>query len=288
MAKKHRNILVWIKKQVHTQRKEGPCVRISLYHIPPTGKLGAEINRINMGENVVDGDSLNDSHLEAYAEEFYNEAESYADGIGETQTFCLVSYFEDDTEKGISRHAFRVDIEREDDGNALNAVSSEPANMGGMLKQFMRHNETTMRTLVSSFAGSLGTLQKQNDRLSGMVEKLWDDKVSQIDAIEELSSAHHQRQIELKREEKSSEMRSQLAENAMALLPAIANKMIGKKIIPETTDITMMQVVKLAETIDPDELQAILMALKSPEKKIAFVELLKSVAERTQQADDPS
>lgn len=272
-----KGIITWVKKQLFVTRKEGRCVRFVLYHATPNAKVGAEVARVNVGENLAQHEGITDDTAESYAEELYREGESYAEGLGETQTFAIAAYFEADEEKAMARTAFRIDVDSEE---ITGSLSSEPASLAGLVKQQMRHNEALMRICATSFGTAIGTVQKQNDRLSAMLEKLWDEKVTTIETIEEMATAHHTRKIEAMREEGAQKAKEQLMDSVMALLPAVANKMVGKKILPETTDITLMQVVKLVEALTPAEMEAIIATLP-PDKQVTFVEMIKTVQERT-------
>jgi hypothetical protein len=278
----HKKLTEWCRKQIASNRREGKCVRLSLHHVSPMGKATAEIARVGVGDGLPDSELVTDIHADGYARELWQEAENYAEGIGDTQAFVACAYFEADADKVIARHAFRIHVEGED---ASGIVDTEPGNLSGMVKQQMRHNEAVMRIMTQSYGAVLGSQNRHIERMSSMLEKLWEDKLSNIEATEELISAHHQRAMEMRQVETTAKIKEDAASSIMTLLPAIANKIIGKKILPETTDVTLQQVVKLAEGLSEEEFTGMLAALP-PAKKIALIELMKTVEDRSNESEE--
>lgn len=276
-ARINRGIVTWMKKQIFVKRKDGECSRFVLHHVGTNGKLGTEICTINIGEHKEPHTPINEDDIAGYATEIETDANQYAEAIGATQTFAIAAYFEDDPDRAIGRHPFRVNVESPEDNDD---VASEPSNLTGLVKQQMRHNEMLMRINTGSMGSMIATLQKQNEQLSTMVTKLFEDRVEQIDAVESLMSGKHQRDLEVEQARLNGVQKSQLFESFLALLPAAANKMIGKRILPETQDVIQLQIVKLMEAMTPEEIEGMLNAINSPEKKIAMIELLKLVQDR--------
>lgn len=264
----------WVKKQCFLERKQGRCARIVLHHVGTNGKLGPEICTVNVGEHKEAGELVNDDDCHQYTAELIADANQYAEGIGQTQTFALASYFEGDPEAAIARYAFRINIQAiEEDGD----ISSEPASLEGMTKQLMRHLEAKERMQIASFGTVLSSLQNQNKQLSELCTRMMEERAEQAEAFEQIISAKHERTIELNEQEVTARRKGQIIDNVIALLPPIANKIIGQKILPNTTDVSLLQVVKLAEALTPAEMEGILGAIVGPEKKIAFIELIQSV-----------
>lgn len=277
MSQNEKKIASWIKKQLWQERKQGKCTKLVLHHVGTQGRLGPAINTINVGEGKpVESDGRADEgDIEQYTAEMYENAQTYAEGIGQTQTFALAAYFEEDETAALARFVFRCRVEQEDEDGE---VSSEPADMAGHLRQLMRHNEAHMRLNVAAMGQVMNTLTKQNQQLSEMVEKLVEGRFEQIEAVEELMSKKHERALDLKREEQKQVLQTQLADNVMALLPAVANKIVGRKILPEQ-NVIELGIVKWAEALTANEIQTI-MGSMSPEKQIAFGELLQQIASR--------
>jgi len=269
-----RNIFQWVKKQCFVERKQGRCTRIVLHHVGTNGKLGAEICTVNVGEHKAPGDMVNEEDCHSYTADVVEDANQYAEGIGATQSFALAAYFEDDPESAVARYAFRINVTpMEEEGD----VSSEPANLEGITKQLMRHLEAKERMQIASFGTVLSALQNQNKQLNDLCARLMEERVEQAEAFESLISGKHARDLELQEQETGAKLKERILDNLMALAPAMANKLLGRKILPETTDVTLMQVVKLVEALTPQDLDNVVNSLDGPEKRIAFVELIQAV-----------
>lgn len=279
-----RKLRTWLRKQLFTERKQGPCVKVVLHHMGTSGKLGPPIVTLNIGEGKVPGEPLNDDDLSIYAGELEEGACDYAEGVGMTQTFICASYYEEDPEQALGRHAFsiKIDREEEEDTEAL----SEPANTAGLVKQQMRHNEGLMRLFVASTGTLMHTLQKQNEMLATQVQKLFDDKVEGLDAMEALVSSKHEREIQLRITDQKAEHKNQILQNLLALLPAVGNKIIGRKILPETTDTIQLQIVRFVEALTQQDAERIFAALNDPQKQIAWSELLGLIAKQAEKDND--
>ncbi len=275
--KVQKNIVQWMKRQTFVKRAAGECTRFVLHHVGSSGKLGPEVMTVNVGENKQPGEAVNEEDLAGYAMEIEGEASNYAEAIGQTQTFAIAAYFEEDASKALARFAFRINVEEVEDNEEL---SSEGANPQGIQRQQMRHNEALMKINTGAFGSILNTLQRQNDQLSSMVEKLFNDRVEQIEAVETLISAKHQRDIEVEQQRISGEHKAKMLDNVLALLPAAANKFIGKKLLPETTDVIQMQIVRFMEALTPADAERMIASVAEPEKKVALLELFRLVQER--------
>lgn len=278
----HRSIKQWLSKQILVQHKQGRCVKVILHHVGTSGKLGPEICVVNVGEFKESGHEIDDGDIEQYTGELESEATSYAEGVGTTQTFAIAAYFEEDEERPLARHAFRVAVEGlEGDDD----VSSEPANSAGLQKQLMRHLEGKERIQSSMLGSVLHTLQKQNEQLSTMVTRMMESRVEELQAAEELISTKHQRDMELEDQKQTNVHKGQLLDNLLALLPAVANKAMGRKIIPETTDPIQLQLMKLVEALTEKDVEGLLNAVPEPEKKIALIQTLQLVKEAVDARD---
>lgn len=274
-----RNLTVWLRRQVYVVRNnDGKCTRFVLYHVSPTQKIGNEVASIVVGDGLGPGEKLDDSTIDGYAEELVSEADSYTDGTGGTQSFVVGSIFENDPDRIVARHAFRCAREDDDD----NPVGSEPATATGLMSQLMRHTEAMVRQNNAMFGTAVTTLVKQNATLSDMVEKFLETRVHELEAAEELVSAKHQRDIDLRREESTAAVKERMVETAIALLPAVANRAIGKKILPETTDTALMALVGFADTLSAEQIEVMSGAM-DPGQRIAFFELLQSIQKKQQE-----
>lgn len=274
-----RNLTIWLRRQIYIVRhSEGKCSRFVLHSISPTQKLGNEITSITVGDGLAPGEKLDDTTIDSYASDLMQEAESYTDGIGGTQSFAVGAIFDGDNDRIVARHAFRCHREEEDDST----MGSEPATATGLMSQLMRHTEAMVRQNNAMFGTAVTTLVKQNSTLSDMVEKFLETRVNELEAAEELISAKHQRDLDLRKEEGQAAVREKMVETAMALLPAVANRAIGKKILPETTDSSLMALMGFADTLTPAQIEVISSAM-DPGQRIAFFELLQSIQKKQEE-----
>lgn len=271
----------WVKKQIHLTRKQGRCTRIVLHHVGTAARLGPEVETVNVGEGLSPDEDITDVVMDGYVSDIIEAAEAYAEGIGSTQTFCVAGYFED-AEQAVSRHTFRVNVEGMID---TGDVGSEPATEAGLTKQLMRHLESIQRMNMQFSGQIMHTMVKENERLSTQVETMQESYVEALQTMEELSTQKHTRDLALKEKDHDLQTRAKLIDAGTALLPALANKVIGAKILPETTDPLKMQIVKLAQALSPGEMEGIMNAIQNPALKIAFYEVLSTVASEVGTAD---
>lgn len=265
----------WLKRQAFQAKKEdGKLVKVTMHVVTPNTKLGPEVLSISPGENLEPDAGLTDDMVEGYASDLFNEACEYADGVGQTTTFMLAAFFEEDEHNAKARHPFTI---RNENPEAVDGeVSTEPATQSGLVKQLMRHNESMARIMMGSIAQTQGTLIKQNEVLAKMAEQGMEDKADLLQAFETLASAKHDREIELRKLESAEKAKGAIVEQAVALLPAVANKFIGHKILKENATPMEQLLVKAAETWTQPQIDAMLKTM-STEQQIAFIELLQGL-----------
>lgn len=273
----------WMRKQLYTENeRRGSVLRFTLFHANVTGKLGSDVATVEVTRNGQE--PITEAAIDDWASELASEAETYAEGLGESQSFIVGAFFESEEERPKAKHAFRIIVDADEVDDMVSAT--ETPNAVGLTKQLMRHNEGVLRMLVGSMSSVLTTQQKMLEKQGSMVESLLAEKFDNIETLEKLTTARHEREIELQREETSNRLKGQAIDNVMALLPAVANKFIGKKILPESADINLIALMKFAEALTPQELDAIMSNL-SPEKRIAFAHLLQTISNTAEQSVEP-
>ncbi len=67
-----------------------------------------------------------------------------------------------------------------------------------------------------------------------------EDRYKTSELIEALTTAKHERELELLREARKDETQKQLLENFKPLIPVVMNKLAGKKMLPEADPQSMM------------------------------------------------
>jgi hypothetical protein len=120
-----------------------------------------------------------------------------------------------------------------------------------------------------------------------MIDKMSEAHVEVLETLEALSTQKHVREIETREKDANLQNRAQLIQTATALLPALANRVLGKKIIPETADTLQQQVVQFMASLSPGDIERMFNSIESPIAKAGFGELLNLVTQSSVADGEP-
>jgi hypothetical protein len=122
-------------------------------------------------------------------------------------------------------------------------------------------------------------MQKMNSRLADQNEKLVDDRLNNLQLVENLISAKHERDLSVKKQEKQFEITGELLDKVKVFIPFMVNKMIGQNIMPVPTTPEALLIRSIVETLSPQQMEGLKMVLK-PEQTIAFLEVAEAELKR--------
>lgn len=236
----------WLRRHLYNERDEQRCSRFVLHHMGAAGKLGSEVFTIPA--------DIPEDRIEVTTEEVFEAGEADASGIGSgLQTYVVLAFY-GDNKKHNGRFTFRARGDEEDDWDG--GETTEPPTTQGAMAQSMRHTESIMRTSTAAMGSSFQGLQHMVSQQSQIITDMMDDRFKTAELIEALSTAKHERDIELLKEARKDETQRQLLESFKPMVPVVMNKLAGKKVLPEADPQSMM-LRELFKTMKPEQLAAI-------------------------------
>lgn len=260
--------------------------KVIVSHVRVDGKRGDEVVTI-----VIDPEDKASSSPAGIAERVFAAAERDASALGGVQRYVAQTLFLGE-DKPRGRFAFRCAGEADEDGIDEDAEAlSEPPSARGMVAQSMRHAEAfaRMATMGASHMIEMQarTIAKQNDT----IQKLVDEKLATIDAVEELRSRKHERDMAEKELEARQENTRQIVDAVRMLLPVALNKLVGgdRPLLPGAKSTSELSMDAFLESITPDQLPQLL-SVMTPAQQAAVMAIMqqKADAERAKQEEKKS
>jgi hypothetical protein len=246
----------------------GVCFKLVCKHIG-AAKAGDVFQiMVPHTETVV---KINDDELEIMANQIEGSAAEDAEGLGGVCKYQLHAYFTK-SPRPVARFTFRMagaELDEYED------AFSEPGTVKGHTTQMMRHNEALVRICVMGANQTIGLMNRSLARKEEQIEKLLDGRMKDFELMEDLRSQQHLRELETKAEEAKQQRYDDLYQKGKVLLPVIANRIAGKKLLPEGNPMGDA-IQAFAESLDPAQASDIMAKLK-PEQKIAFIEVLEAM-----------
>ncbi len=260
----------------NTEREEGPCVKLVLKHLDSNGSPGkVEVwsQKIpHKGQSVTFPAEEIPELMSDIQHASHDDAEGMAAG---TQRYQLLSYVEHKPHAH-SRFNFTMAASTSDDVDDTGAT--EPANMKGLLAQLMRHNAETHRASNQVIHQTHYILAKTVTSQQEYILKMENDRRDSLGMMEDLLSQRHERDLRSMEAENKEKRQQALFETGKLLLPAVVNKISGKKILPEETTPAEMMIRGLAESLTQEQLHK-LMPILSPPQQIALVNFMSATQE---------
>jgi hypothetical protein len=133
-----------------------------------------------------------------------------------------------------------------------------------------------MRIAVVGANQALGLQNRTISRQAELIENLLSKRIEEFELIENLQTQQHERDLASKAEENKQQRYQELFEKGKVLLPVIANRIAGRKILKEDSDPMVETLKSFAETLSPAQISDILPKLK-PEQQIALMEFIESM-----------
>lgn len=259
-----------------------PCRTVSLHEFINGKGMGSALH---VHEVTEPGDYRRDGpYFEKVVEEFEEAAQENTDGTGHICQYVLVAEWDD--KPRVLSPKFRITVSE-------SAITEEEPNDRGMLAQLMRHNEAIMRQLVS-MANAMG--MQSGHTITALKNELEDErkfKLKFIKKYEQLEDRTHERQLEIRREERKEAQMSQIANGVAALLPGAVGKLMGVKAegAAALRGTPQYQALKsIFQNMSREQLEAMPDWLASAPlgemEKSALIDIVQSIGEATEETEN--
>lgn len=262
---------LWASRMLLRVRPEGRLSRVLVRHA--TGGPRAQ----PVAELDVD-DRLRSA--EALAAEIRGIAEADAKGFGGMeQRYVAQGFYGSSAEPAPDRCAFRIHNDYEDGADAVFDGSDPSAKT--LLKQLMTHNEVLMRTVVAAMPQIIQQHQSLLNSAHDRIAKLEQREATVRDMYEDLSDRRHQREIEVREQDRVEQRDKALLGKVDLLLPVVLSKLQGGA--PARLSLSSgaggkdawhQMLEGLFEDLTEEQLRQVQTILK-PEQVIVFLELYK-------------
>jgi hypothetical protein len=209
--------------------------------------------------------------------EIWSKLQTETASLGGLQKYALYAYHSGDNEAHTSRFIVRIQgVDEEEEADGLNSESPDKT---GLVSQAMRHAEVYAKAMSAMVMNLASSSQAIISRQSAMLEKLMDDKLEGIDAMQAMYDVKEERDIKMIQARAKAKGIENLVSKLGVLLPAVANKISGKPIFPVEDSSMMMMVRSLFTSMatNPERLDK-LMGMLSPEEGIAFMNLYEQIS----------
>jgi hypothetical protein len=207
----------------------------------------------------------------------------------------LFSYAEEDTEtRGmISRYALmsegstefhfipsttkthRVDEQQFD----------EAATDRGERFQQMRHNEAILRLALAHAEAQAEQSRRVIDAQREEIDQLYKDRREQMKVYEELLSARHERDMEIKQMEAEDRRMARAGDMLAPMVPLLMNKAMGAKLLPENVAPQFEVLRNAVAGISREQFYKMLEILEPPQR-VVFIELFKMIEDDRQAREE--
>lgn len=266
----------WLSTQFYRHDDSlGPCCKLICRHLGNDGRAKTgDVFQIMVpnNEKVV---NVDDDELEIMTNQIEASVLEDAEGIGGVQKYQLLSYHTK-VARQVCRYTFRQagpDLDEYEDELTENATTK------GHMGQMMRHNEALTRIAVMGANQALNLQNRTISRQAELIENLLGKRIEEFELIENLQSQQHERDLATKAEENKQLRYQELFEKGKILLPVLANKIAGRKLLPEESDPMVETLKSFAETLSPAQISDIMPKLK-PEQQIALMEFLSAMHDK--------
>jgi hypothetical protein len=264
----HDQIEKWMRRLLYTERDEGPCVKLVLKHVQAGRSREGDVWSKSLPHSE-SATQLTVEDMRELAHEIEQIAVEDAEGLGQgTQQYKLLAYFLGSPNRPLARYT--LNVEAGDDGE----LGPDPANGRGLLGQMMRHNESLLRQCMMGTTASMTILQRTLHRLAEQNETMMSQRLDYVAKVEELSTLKHERDLQMIESEHRIKMQEELFDKGKVLLPALVNKVAGRKLLTEPVNPQAAMLAAFAKSLTPEQFQGILGTLSSPQQiaLITFME----------------
>lgn len=218
---------------------------------------------------------LDETQLHDLANELWSGARDDAEGIGGSQSYRVLIKREHALNP-TSRYNFRISggADFEDESGVMEGTSVK-----GLMGQLMRHTEVAQRNASHVSMQMLSLQQRTISRQSAQIDTLVSKSFQAFELLEELTSRKHERDIENKAAENKAFITEQVVDKAMILAPIVANRLMGKKVLPEENSASEELLQSLFSQVSPAQMERLEKVL-TPDQLMALGEIMDTVIDR--------
>lgn len=160
------------------------------------------------------------------------------------------------------------------DGGQLPArLSPEVAVLRALVAQQFAHNQMLFESVMSHAGENAKALQRQVNGLLDQVDKSHKVRFEQAQELERLQSMRHERDLEIRKQKFREELKADTFEEFKKLIPFVANRLAGRKILPEAYDPTVEMIRRMIRNLSKAEIEGVMLAIQSPGARASFIEL---------------
>lgn len=242
----------WCRKIICAVDKDnGRCKKIVLRHLSVDRKPIGDVHNITLtGDPALEGLEVVDRVILEIAEAAQRDADDVNQGV---QTYAIYAYHTNPNY--VPRKIFRVaaqdEIERDVSG------PSEPPTEKGLTAQLMRHLEVVSKNSLVGMGYILQTFQKEIQEQRAQNKIFLEQQIDMTMLIQEVLNESSKRRLEEKQSELQVSVIEGIFEHLKYVLPIIANRIAGKKAIPEKLDKDLYLLATLLENLSPDQQQTL-------------------------------
>lgn len=263
-----RTMMDWIRRQVfaNADTKNGRCTSLLVLHMGGSTK-NARVTSVDISQKVEPDD------IEEICSEVIQASVLDAEALGGLQKYFITATFENLGDP-INRYAFRINGSGAEDN--VDTYDSEPANQKGLMSQLMRHSEASHRISVASTGHVITMQNKIISRQAEQLEAMQSKHIELIETLEELKSERHSRDLDAAESMRKQEAYRDITQKILLLLPIVANKFTGQKLLPEKTTSGEQMMKSFMDSIKPDQFEKV-RDLLSPEQQMILFQMYENM-----------
>lgn len=269
-----KNLAKWLREELYLVTDEEGKARfesVVVRQLVKGNKRGEEVFSVAVSKKA------NDDWADNAAMEIYGKLQTETATLGGLQKYALYAYHSNDNENHTSRFVLKIQgTSDEDDGEALD---SEGTSKDGQIAQHMRHTEVFAKLLSGSQMVLVQAYQNIVGRQTEMLEKLMADKLATIELIQEMSDTKGERDINMVKAKAKADGIANLLGKLGVLLPAMANRVVGKPIFPvQDSSVSMMTKSLMTSLAANEDRLKKFVEVMTPEETVAFMNILETVS----------
>lgn len=207
------------------------------------------------------------------AEAIEETASRHCNALGGSHAYSLQA-IQVDSGAICATHVFRVSAEALPGASVL---ASEPANVGGITAQLMRHQEAIFSSTVIAWdrlGKNSAAMIERSDRRAARSEAAY---MRVVEMHQELIDRSEERKATSQRADRLMDIKADSAKKVLALAPVILDSIVAK-VAPEGLDRASAHTARsLFESLKEDQLAGILSKL-DPEQQLILMHLFKRLA----------
>lgn len=177
---------------------------------------------------------------------------------------------------------FILDVPPPEESDELDILDEAP-NRRGITTALMRHTEKAVQTALGSAHKQITYLHTQLRAKDDRISELEGKYLEVLKYLEELASAKHVRDLEMKRQENEERRTDQISGMLMTLLPLGANKLLGAKLLAEPMGGLDTAIAGLMAGVDQKQFEQLQKILR-PDQVMALAEIMMTVEKKAEEA----